>query len=70
MNKNAEMERKCEISLDFLNEGRSYQMSSFEDGINANRQATDYRHKLSTVTKSSSITISMKRNGGFAAIIE
>ena len=67
---NAEMERKFEISLDFLNEGRSYQMSSFEDGINANRQATDYRHKLSTVTKSSSITISMKRNGGFAAIIE
>ena len=64
------MERKFEISLDFLNEGRSYQMSSFEDGINANRQATDYRRKLSTVTKSSSITISMKRNGGFAAIIE
>ena len=28
------------------------------------------RHKLSTVTKSSSITITMKRNGGFAAIIE
>ena len=67
---NAEMERKFKIPLDFLNEGRSYQMSSFEDGINSNRQATDYRHKLSTVTKSSSITITMKRNGGFAAIIE
>lgn len=67
---NAEMERKFKIPLDFLNEGRSYQMSSFEDGINSNRQATDYRHKLSTVTKFSSITITMKRNGGFAAIIE
>ena len=64
---NAEMERKFKIPLDFLNEGRSYQMSSFEDGINSNRQATDYRHKLSTVTKSSSITITMKKKWWFCS---
>ncbi len=61
------MERKFKIPLDFLNEGRSYQMSSFEDGINSNRQATDYRHKLSTVTKSSSITITMKKKWWFCS---
>lgn len=67
---NAVQERKFEIPLDFLEEGRSYRMSSFEDGINANRQAMDYRHKQTPVTKTSSITITMKRNGGFAAVIE
>ena len=56
--------------LIFWKKGRSYRMSSFEDGINANRQAMDYRHKQTPVTKTSSITITMKRNGGFAAVIE
>lgn len=67
---NAKTERRFDISLDFLDEGRSYKMNSFEDGINANRQAVDYRNIHSSITRSSTITITMKRNGGFAAVIE
>ena len=33
------------VKLDFLKKDRAYQMTSFEDGINAGRQAMDYRCK-------------------------
>ena len=63
-------ERQLEISLDFLNAGTSYKMTSFEDGINAGRQAMDYRRKESHVKSGDKIQIKMARNGGFAAVIE
>ena len=67
---NAEKEREFTIKLDFLNKDRSYQMTSFEDGINAGRQAMDYRYKSSQIKADQQLTIKMVRNGGFAAIIE
>lgn len=63
-------ERHLEINLDFLNAGTSYKMTSFEDGINAGRQAMDYRRKESHVKSGDKIQIKMARNGGFAAVIE
>ena len=39
MTNNGKKEREFTIKLDFLNKDRSYQMTSFEDGINAGRQA-------------------------------
>lgn len=63
-------ERQLEISLDFLNAGTSYKMTSFEDGINAGRQAMDYRRKESHIKSGDKIQIKMARNGGFAAVIE
>lgn len=63
-------ERQLEISLDFLNAGTSYKMTSFEDGINAGRQAMDYRRKESHVKSGDKMQIKMARNGGFAAVIE
>lgn len=63
-------ERQLEINLDFLNAGTSYKMTSFEDGINAGRQAMDYRRKESHVKSGDKIQIKMARNGGFAAVIE
>lgn len=63
-------ERTFEISLNFLNANNNFLMTSFEDGINANRQAMDYRKKSSTVNSKSIITIKLARNGGFAAVIE
>ena len=45
-------------------------MTSFEDGINAGRQAMDYRRKESHVKSGDKIQIKMARNGGFAAVIE
>jgi alpha-glucosidase len=63
-------ERMFEIDLNFLNAGKSYKMTSFEDGINAGRQAMDYRKVESQVKSGDKIQVKMARNGGFAAIIE
>lgn len=62
--------RQFEISLDFLTTGKSYKMTSFEDGINAGRQAMDYRKKDAQVKAGDKIQIKMARDGGFAAVIE
>lgn len=67
---NGESNREFTVKLDFLKENRSYQMTSFEDGVNAGRQAMDYRCKSSQVKSGDSFTIKMARNGGFAAVIE
>ncbi len=65
-----ENKRDITIKLDFLDAGKSYKMTYFEDGINANRQAMDYRKKEATVTSASVHNISMARNGGWAAVVE
>lgn len=70
MTNNKERTREFEISLDFLTPSKSYKMTSFEDGINAGRQAMDYRRKESSVKQGEKLKIKMVRNGGFAAIIE
>lgn len=65
-----ENERTFIINLDFLITDRDYKMTSFEDGINAGRQAMDYQRKETQVKKGDNIQIKMVKNGGFAAIIE
>ena len=70
MTNNREQQRDFELNLNFLKEGQTYRMTSFEDGINANRQAMDYRMKERTLRKGDKLTISLARNGGFAAVIE
>ena len=59
-----------DIPLDFLSPGKSYRMESFEDGINAFRQAMDYRRKVRQVASADTISIHLTRNGGWAAVIE
>lgn len=58
------------FSLDFLPSGRSFRMTSFEDGVNADLQAMDYRRQVREVDSSSHIEIRMCRNGGWAAVLE
>lgn len=70
MTNNDEEERVFELPLDFLPEGKTFQMTSFEDGKNANRQAMHYVKNVKKVKKGQNITIKMARNGGFAAVIE
>lgn len=67
---NGETIREFTVKLDFLKENHSYRMTSFEDGINAGRQAMDYRCKFSDVKVGDSLVIKMVRNGGFAAVVE
>ena len=70
MTNDKENEREFEINLDFLKDGRTYRVTSFEDGINAGYQAMDYRMKSATMNKNQKLSVKMARNGGFAAVLE
>lgn len=70
MTNNDEKERVFELPLDFLPDGKTFQMTSFEDGVNANRQAMHYVKNVKSVKKGQTIQVKMARNGGFAAVIE
>ena len=62
-------ERELDITLSILPEGKTLQMTSFVDGINANRIAMDYRMEKTSVNKATKLPIKMARNGGFAGVI-
>lgn len=62
--------REFDLDLRFLKQDTSWQMTSFEDGINAHHQAMDYRMKMRAVQSGDKITIRLARNGGFAAVIQ
>lgn len=59
-----------EITLDFsfLGEG-AYEAEIFQDGVNADRNATDYKKVTKKVSKSDKINIRMAPGGGWAARI-
>ena len=62
--------RELDVTLDFLPEGAELNMTSFVDGVNADRMAMDYRVEKATVKKGEKLHIRMVRNGGFAAVIQ
>ena len=62
--------RELDVTLDFLPEGAELNMTSFVDGVNADRMAMDYRVENATVKKGEKLHIRMVRNGGFAAVIQ
>lgn len=61
--------RKFNVKMDFLDQDKSYQMVAFEDGINAPRQAMDYRKVISQTDREQEMVINMSRNGGYAAVL-
>lgn len=65
-----ESERTFTLNMDFLKVGKTYDMISFEDGINAGRQAMDYRKKISRITLKDPLQIKLVKNGGWAAILQ
>lgn len=67
---NAEKQRNFKLNLDFLKDGKTYKVTSFEDGINAGYQAMDYRKKSFTITSKDAIDVKMVKNGGWAAVLE
>ncbi|MDR2424616.1 MAG: glycoside hydrolase family 97 protein [Prevotellaceae bacterium] len=67
---NAERRREIDLTLDFLPEGKTFDMLVFEDGPNANGQAMDYNIRSIKVKKDDRINVRLARNGGFAARIE
>ena len=61
--------REIDIDLRFLGEGK-YTLTSFEDGINADRVAIDYKKRTTEVDSQSKIHIKMVNNGGWCGVIE
>lgn len=59
-------ERDITLPLNFLKKGISYQAEIFRDGVNANKQATDYQRVILTVNADSVLRIHMASGGGFA----
>lgn len=57
--------RDVTVPLDFLSPEAEYEAEWFEDGINAPRQAMDFRHKTASLTASDTLTLHLSRNGGW-----
>jgi alpha-glucosidase len=60
--------REFEISFSFLPEG-NYNAVIMQDGMNANKNAVDYKKITSVVTNRTSMKIKLAKGGGWAAII-
>ncbi|HVI46364.1 MAG TPA: glycoside hydrolase family 97 protein [Chitinophaga sp.] len=61
--------RDLMADLSFLPEG-THRITLFKDGINADRNATDYKTETITVSNKDSLRIHLAPGGGFAAIID
>jgi alpha-glucosidase len=60
--------RDLSIDLSFLPPGR-YSMDGFQDGINADRDATDYSRRQVTIDAGEKVNIHLAPGGGWAAKI-
>ncbi len=61
--------REITIDLSFLGEG-NYRAEIFSDGINADRDATDYIRETADVSKIGKLKVKLMNGGGWAARIE
>lgn len=66
----AEKVRFFDVPLNFLSDSKIYNVTSFEDGINAGRQGADYKKWQFESKKDNILKIRMVRNGGYAAILQ
>ena len=63
-------ERDVQLDFSFLPEGVSYTAVLFKDGVNANKQAEDYRKETIRIDKDSRLTLHLASSGGFAMKLE
>jgi len=61
--------RSITVDLSFLGEG-NYKAIIFEDGVNADKDGTDYTSKVINVTSKDKLNIKMASGGGWAARFE
>lgn len=61
--------RELTLDFSFLDEGE-YEAVVFRDGINANRDATDYKKEVIKLRSVDKLTIDLSNGGGWAARIE
>ena len=62
--------RTIDLNFDFLPQGKEFMLTSFEDGINADRQGMDYKMKTIGINSNTKLTIKMERNGGWAGSLK
>ncbi|MEF8940410.1 MAG: glycoside hydrolase family 97 protein, partial [Salinivenus sp.] len=65
-----ETARTVTVDFSFLEEGRTYEMTTWADGPNADRFAEDLQTDTQEVTAGETVTIEMAPGGGFAARLE
>ena len=63
-------ERDVQLDFSFLPEGMSYTAVLFKAGVNANKQAEDYRKETIRIDKDSRLTLHLASGGGFAMKLE
>ncbi|MEP2509516.1 MAG: glycoside hydrolase family 97 C-terminal domain-containing protein, partial [Reichenbachiella sp.] len=63
-----EKARTIAIDLSFLEDG-NYNIEIFQDGVNAERYAQDYKRVVKNITNKDVIPASLANGGGWAAII-
>jgi alpha-glucosidase len=61
--------RELKIGLSFLGSGQ-YEAEVFRDGVNADRNATDYKKEILPVSATDSLNLRLASGGGWAAIIK
>jgi alpha-glucosidase len=60
--------RDLNLDLSFLGQG-NFKMEAYEDGVNADRNASDYKKTTTQVTSGSKLKIHLAPGGGWAARI-
>lgn len=66
---NDEHPRELTLDLDFLSKGQKYEIEIFQDGINADRWAEDYKKVTKTVKKGDKLAMTLFSAGGYTARI-
>lgn len=62
--------RDLTVDFSFLEAGKEYKALIFKDGINAEKQAADYKREVVKVNKSTSLPIHLASGGGFVICIQ
>lgn len=62
--------RNLNIDFSFLDDGREYKATIYQDGINADRNANDFKMIKKTITKNDKLEIHMSPGGGWVAVLE
>jgi alpha-glucosidase len=60
--------RDLDIDLSFLPEG-NFTMEAYQDGVNADRNASDYKKTTIQVTRNTKLKLPLASGGGWAARI-
>jgi alpha-glucosidase len=62
--------REFQIDLSFLEDGIDYRAQIYKDGINADRNAMDYKLQKRVMNKNDKFKVNMSEGGGFSIIFE